>query len=40
LGDDAKFKWDPVKKKYVFPDDNGEEEEDIPPPPISTTKSD
>ena len=33
LGDEAKFKYDPVKKRYVFEgEENESEEENIVPP--------
>jgi len=34
LGNEKNFRWDPVKKRYIFEDDEGEEEEkDEGPPP-------
>lgn len=33
LGEPAKFKWDPVKKKYIFEGEEEEPEEDVPMPP-------
>jgi hypothetical protein len=33
LGEDANFKWDPIKKKYIFEGEPEEEEKPLEPPP-------
>lgn len=39
LGEEAKFKWDPVKKKYVFEGEEDQPEEDVPLPPKKMEKT-
>ena len=39
LGDEAKFKYDPVKKRYVFDGEEEESEEDNLPPPTAPSFS-
>ena len=36
LGDDANFVYDPVLKRYIFPNEKIEEEEVLKPPPMKT----
>lgn len=33
LGKEGNFKYDPIKKKYIFLDEPEQEDEDIPKPP-------
>ena len=35
LGEEAKFRYDPVKKKYIFEGEQEEEEKPLQPPPVS-----
>lgn len=35
LGDEAKFRYDPVKKKYIFEGEPEEDEQELAPPPQS-----
>ena len=38
LGDEAKFIYDPIKKRYIFPDDPADADDDLKPPPPANTK--
>jgi hypothetical protein len=38
LGNESSFKWDPIKKRYVFEGEEEEDESDLPPPPKKIEK--